>query len=556
MKLTAMLGGLVAVGLAVGWGLTRGGDGGEAGAPSEGMLFTVPRGDLLVTLTENGTLVAKESRKISSGTDSQGKVTFLIEEGKAVPEGELLCKLDSTELETQVEQLGLDIVQAQANLDTARTELDIQKTENAAAIEKGQLALEKAHKEQDRYRDGDAPAERRKLDVAIKEAETGHSRAKKKYEDSQKLFEQTYINKSQLEQDQIDYERAVVQLDGSHLDLQMFEKYTLPMGMRDREVAVRDAEREKENAEKRAQSTLRQKEVGVEQNEKRLQMLNKQLEKTQKEIAKMTITAPIPGIVLYGDPDEPWYRENIRLGGEVWGGMTLFTLPDLRVMQVKLQIHEADINKLKEGQTAKVSMDTYPGVMLDGDVTRIASIAGGGDDRWNRDPEVRKFSVEITLKGGDELRLKPGISAKAEIYIDKREQAVYVPLQCVFTEEGRSFCWVDDGGEPQRAEVTPGMSNDNFVEILAGLDPGKRVLLYNPKLDASRTGGAAAEDKDAEKHADKADDKLDEKAGEKAGTDAAAQPANGATPKDADTGSVEPAATVTLTAPAAPATAP
>ncbi|MHC5211380.1 MAG: efflux RND transporter periplasmic adaptor subunit [Planctomycetota bacterium] len=476
--------------------------------PANDAVFTVARGDLAITLTESGELVAKEAQKISSDTDSSGKITFLIEEGKQVEEGELLCKLDPTDLEKKVEQLDLDIVQAEANLSTAKTELEIQQTENTASIEKALIALEKAKKERDRYRDGDAPSERRKLDIAIKEAETAHSRAKKKAEDSQLLFDQEYINRSQLEQDQIDHESAVVRLEGAKLDLKMFETYTLPMSTTDKDVAVTDAQRQKDNAEKRAISTLRQKEVAVEQSTKRLEMLKKRLEETNEEIAKMTITAPSPGIVLYGDPDEPWYRENIRLGGDVWGSMVLFTLPDLRVMQVKLRIHEADINKLDEEQPAKVSMDTYPGVVLDGKVTRIASIASSAD-RWNSNSEVKKFDVDLTLTHSPELRLRPGVSAKAEIFIDRLEDAVYVPLQCVFLEEGEHWSWVAEAdGSSSRVKVEPGQSNDNYIEVLSGLEPGQRVLLYNPKMPASgdAPGAPSPTEDDAAGEADGDDD--------------------------------------------------
>ena len=184
------------------------------------------------------------------------------------------------------------------------------------------------------------------------------------------------------------------------------------------------------------------------------------------------------------------------------------------------------INKLKEGQTAKVSMDTYPGVILDGDITRIASIADTGQDRWNRDPEVKKFTVEITLKGGEDLHLKPGISAKAEIFIDKRESTVYVPLQCVFLEEGKHLCWVQEGaGEPKCIEVTPGLSNDNFLEILSGLDPGQTVLLYNPRLGTPRAPGESGDK--GEKGEGKAGDGKDE---DKAETAAASTGAATTTP--------------------------
>lgn len=491
MKLPVIVLALVAVGVAaVLWtGALEAGDT-AAGVPPEA-LFRVPRGSFNVTLVENGTLVAKESQKLSTGTDSSAKLTFLVEEGKQVEQDEVLARLDTSELETEQEQIVLDIVAAEANLDNARNELEIQKTDNAAAIEKAQIALDKARKELERYVDGDAPGERRKLEVAISEAETNHGRSRKKHEDSQLLFEQEYINKSQLELDRIEFERTVVQLEGARRDLQMFEKYTLPMTTSDKQVAVRDAEREARNAELRAQSAQRQKEVNVEQNDKRLKRLQERLKKNQEEIAKMEVRAPTPGIVLYGDPDEPWQRDNIRLGGEIWGGMVLFTLPDLRVMQVRLQVHEADVNKVRAGQACTVTMDTYPGVALQGEVTKVASIAGSGNP-WERDAEVKKFDVSVTLRDGADLALKPGVSAKAEIFVERREDVVHVPLQCVFPREGKSWCWVlGTDGQPQAREVLTGVSNDQFAEIGSGLQPGEQVLLYNPSLPGGPAGGGA-----------------------------------------------------------------
>ncbi|MGQ0551799.1 MAG: efflux RND transporter periplasmic adaptor subunit [Planctomycetota bacterium] len=475
--------------------------GAAAGAATEAS-FTATRGDLIVTLVENGELVAKEAQKLSTGTDSSGKITFLIEEGRAVGQGEVLARLDTTDLETNVQEMELEMSRTQADLASARTELEIQQTDNAANREKTGIALAKAQQELDRYRDGDAPSERRKLEVAIKEAETNYSRLKKKAEDSRLLFDKTYISRSQLEQDDIEFERATVQLEGARIDLEMFEKYTLPMTMREREVSVRDAERERDNAELRAESTVRNREVAVRENEQRLKMQTERLEKMRSEVAKMTVTAPSPGIVLYGDPNEPWYRENIRLGGDVWGGMVLFTLPDLRVMQVKLKIHEADINKLKEGQSATVTMDTYPGVVLKGEVTKIASIASGAD-RWSRDSEVKKFDIEITLERNEELKLKPGVSSKAEIYVDTRPDVVHVPLQCVFLEEGKSWVWVlDANGVAERAEVKTGLSNDSYVEIASGLEAGRRVLLYNPRLQGAAGSSEGEEGEDAEQSKD------------------------------------------------------
>ena len=490
MKLPIILASLVGVGLgAVVLAGALGGDDEAAAAVPPESQFTVQHGSFAVTLTENGTLVAKDSQKLSTGTDSSSKLTLLVEEGKSVAQDEVLAKLDTTELETDQQQITLDIVAAEANLANSKTELEIQKTDNEASIEKAQIALDKATKELEKYRDGEAPGERRKLEIAIKDAETANTRSKKKYEDSQLLFKQEYINKPELEQNEIEAETSAVKLEGAQRDLAMFEKYTQPMTITDKEAAVRDATRERNNADLRTQSLLRQKEVAVEQNDKRLTHLKERLDRNQKEIEKMTVKAPSPGIVLYGDPEQPWNRDNIRLGGEIWGGMMLFTLPDLRVMQVKLSVHEADVNKLKEGQKCKVTMDTYPGVVLDGEVTKIASIAGSGNP-WDRDPEVKKFDVSVTLADTSGLQLKPGISAKAEIFVDKRDDVLYAPLQCVFPRSGKSWVWVvGDDGQPQAREVTTGTSNDNFVELATGVKEGEHVLLYNPSLPRAAEPG-------------------------------------------------------------------
>jgi RND family efflux transporter MFP subunit len=455
--------------------------------------YTVKRGKLTVTITENGSLLAKNSEKVNfQGRRGSGKITFLIEEGKQVSAGDVLCRLDTKEMDNQVQQLQLEINRTEVDLNSAGTELQIQKGDNVANIEKAAIAVEKAEKELEKYKDGDVPKERRNLEVKIKTAETTYTRAKKKYEDSKTLLEQEYISKAQVDQDEIDYERSEIELQSAYNDLDLFLKYTLPMTLKEKQTAVNDAKRGLENAELRAASTLLQKEVTVKGHEERLDNQRRNLNEVTEEIDRFTIKSPSPGLVLHGNPQETWWRENLTLGGDVWGGMTLFTIPDLRVMQVQVNIHEADINKLKEDQPATVTMDTYPGLLLRGKVTKIAKVAG----RQNRrgDDDVKKFTVEVTLDERADLQLKPGISAKTEIFIEERGDVLYVPRQAVFLEEGKHFCFVLRNGQPARTEVGIDISNDSFTQVASGLNEGERVLLYNPLLGP----GGATEEKPAE----------------------------------------------------------
>lgn len=458
--------------------------------PPEG-LFAARRGTLTVTLVENGKLVAKDSRKVTADVRGSAKITWLVEEGSSVEEGEVVCRLDASDKEEQLEQREMDILKARADLDTAKTNLEIQQAENESSLEKSANDHEKAIKERQRYEEGDAPKERRNLLVAISEAETAEARARRNHENSQKLLAKEFILSTEAEEDEIEWKRTEVKLEGSRKDLELYEKYTLPMTLKDREVAVSTARRGLETEEKRAENQLRQKQVAVEQYSAQLAKLERQRDETAEDIEKMVLRAPSPGIIIYGDPRRPWRRNDITVGGDVYGDTTILTVPDLRVMQVKLRIHEADISKMHEGLTATVTMDTYPGLVLEGTVTRIASIASG-DNRWEDDPEVKKFDVEVTLDSeGLDVELKPGVSAKAEVFIDDRDEVLYVPIQCVFMEEGQHWVYtLGTDGKPLATEVETGISNSNYIEILEGLDEGERVLLFNPNLP----GEASSED--------------------------------------------------------------
>jgi HlyD family secretion protein len=454
-------------------------------------LYTVRRGDLAIALTEKGTLVAKESQKVVSKIKGESKILFLIEEGKQVEQDEVVCRIDPTNAQSQLEEVQLEILQTEANLQTARTELEIQTVENAAAQTKATVALDRARKEIEKYREGEAPQARNKLLVAIKSTETDLNRATKKFEDSKKLLAEDYIKQSEVDEDQIAFERSQVLKESADADLRIFDKYTFPMQITELETKLADAERDVTTAEKRGSAQLGQRAVNVQQVEKRLAVQQKQLQERKEDLDNMTLKAPCPGIVVYGNPHEPWYRDQVKVGGQIRGNFTVVTIPDLRIMQVKLQVHEADISKLLLGLKATVTTDSYPGLRVAGEVTKIATVASS-DNNWGQS-EVKSFDVEVTMATG-ELQMRPGISAKVEIHVDTRVQTLFVPLQSVFTEDGQHFCHVAVSGQPPvRRKVDVGTGNDTYIEVRDGLAEHEQVLLYNPSLPGTGSTPAAAD---------------------------------------------------------------
>ena len=482
---------LISVTVVVAWGLVSLGEG--SAAATEASMFAVRMGDLRISITENGVLQAKNSAKVVTMAQRQGKIVNVVEEGKSVEEGETLAQLDTTPLKEQLQELEMEVVKTEADLNTARTELTIQKSENAANIEKTTMALAKAKKEYERYSDGDAPKERVKLQIAIKEVQSELRIAEDKFKQTTKLSVKGFASGSELQRDEIKYAQARDKIKVAQRDLEIFESFSFPMMLTDKKTAIKDAKRAHDNANLRASAKLRQREVAVESQEQRLKSLHRQIDKLKEDIGYFSLKAPVPGVVIYGDPARRWYRQYVKIGADVWGGMTLFTIPDLRVMQVRVQVHETDIDKLKVGQRATVTMETYSGLFLKGKVTQIANLASGESNDPNAD-EVRNFTVYIDLDSTEDRDLKPGVSAKAVIFIEDVHDALYVPAQCVFEEDDAVNVLVtDDAGAPQRRVVQIGASNEQYVQITSGLQEGEKVLLYNPALPSGSPAAPALE---------------------------------------------------------------
>ena len=453
----------------------------------------VKRQTLKIVLTERGTLKAKNSTKIIC--EAHGKIAQLIDEGKSVKKGEVLVELDKEDTQNRLETHENQITQLDAELKSATTEELIQVGQNMTDIEKAQLGLEVARVELRKHKEASVPARQRELQLKIEEAEIKHKDAQDELKITGELFKEDFATAYDVEQAKLTLKRASNDVETAKMNWASYRDYDLPLDNKKKESAVTEAERGLERAQKRAEAQLSAKQARVQQKKVHLSRVQSQITRMKKQLDKMTMLAPADGTVLYGDPDNPWNVENIKVGGQVWHNMTLMTLPDPSEMAAVVQVHEADIDKVKLEMPAFITSEMQKDVIFDGEVIKIGTVANAGR-RWGGD-NVKRFKVELTLKG-ENLNLKPGTSARVEIQIGEVPDVVAVPLQAVFAKEGKHYCYRGNGGRPERVEVEPGKSNESFVEIKSGLDEGDRVLLYDPAI-AEEDGQDESDEEDETK---------------------------------------------------------
>ncbi len=173
------------------------------------------------------------------------------------------------------------------------------------------------------------------------------------------------------------------------------------------------------------------------------------------------IIAPVDGTVI---------SREIDLGQPVAASFQapqLFTIAqDLTEMQIEVNVSEADIGKVKEGQDVTYTLDGYADSLFKGKVTqvRLASTTTSN---------VVTYSVIVDVKNED-LKLKPGMTANVSIITNQRNDVLCLPniaLKFTPNTDGKKYekqgVWVLKHNKPVRYDIKTGAGNDNFTELIS-----------------------------------------------------------------------------------------
>ena len=171
----------------------------------------------------------------------------------------------------------------------------------------------------------------------------------------------------------------------------------------------------------------------------------------------LTLHAPVSGIVV---------EKNVLSGQYVQAGEKLYTIADLSEVWIEAELREADAGAVQEGSAASVELATFPGRPIAGRVEYIYPTL---------QTEARTLAARIALRNPD-LRLKPGMYATVRIFTPMH-RALTVPASAVVNTGDRRVVFVDmGGGDIMPHDVEVGRTAGDHTEILAGLEPGQRVV--------------------------------------------------------------------------------
>ncbi len=203
------------------------------------------------------------------------------------------------------------------------------------------------------------------------------------------------------------------------------------------------------------------------------------LKSAEIDLKYTRIVSPVDGIVV---------SKEVEVGQTVAASFqtpTLFNVAeDLTKMQIEASVVEADIAKVKEGQTVEFSVDSFPDEIFYGIVTQVRNEAITTSN-------VVTYEVIIEIDNRD-LKLKPGMTANVEIITAEKEDVLLVPnkaLRFYLTDENgetRRYqdkgLWILNKGKPQRIVIKTGVADEDRTEVISDkLKENDNVIIEDRK---------------------------------------------------------------------------
>ncbi|MCL1857042.1 MAG: HlyD family efflux transporter periplasmic adaptor subunit [Kiritimatiellaeota bacterium] len=454
-------------------------------------VFTVRRGDFPVIFRLDGQLDAIRNHRLqfrSKRGARELKLTFLLPEHTVVSSNEVVFQISDEYFIRQESDLLRRIQAAEQNLQMALRDQKIIEADNLNDLKTALDNLRTASDSYVRYRDEDAPKQKEKLLQNVQDKQDALRSAEENLQAARKTRTDAYSMEEAVAQDA---ERKVTEaeksllsarqsLDSAFYDLRVFKRYDHPQRLS----TLANTKNRQHLAVQRTlvnnETRQAKKKLEIENAQAQLGDYNFELAEIRQDMAGLEMRAPTGGTLFYGDPDgnsRGWRGqtpEDLKVGADINNGQILGFIPDVDKFLVKINIPEEFRSRIRNGLKAVIHAKAVPDLILNGEITNIAS-AATPTLQW--DPSSPKVYVTRVSTDRADPRLIPGMTVQADILVEHITDVLHLPIEAVYNREGQAYVRALKGKAVEERPVQTGRFSTDYVEIIDGLLEGDTVLL-------------------------------------------------------------------------------
>ena len=412
---------------------------GNSDTAEEGIeIFELERGDIVQIVATTGSVDSSMLNYYS--LQISGEVISAPEKGDVFKAGESLIKIDDSDALDQMAQVERDIENAESSLRTARINYQAALDANHIAIQMAELNTEGAEES---------------MQSALVSLETANRSAQLSLESALYALENAQdaiVAENNVESTKSSGRSSKNQAESSYEQSIINQSSTYWNNLSSQQSAEAQIALANEN--------IKQAELVVE-------AAKIELESANENLQDYIFHAPYDGIVLSSD---------FRIGEQASGAAIISLISDELI--VKISVSENDISKIAEGNEALITLDAYSDLEFNGKIIKIIPLA-------INDSGIMSFEVLIEFEAEEDIDIYYGLSANASIITHKAEDVLYVPIQSVYKEGGKSYVdlltTLDVETENireaiEKVEVTTGINDYLYLEVISGLKEGDVIV--------------------------------------------------------------------------------
>jgi len=181
-------------------------------------------------------------------------------------------------------------------------------------------------------------------------------------------------------------------------------------------------------------------------------------ERANLQLAKMAVHSPFKGVIT----DLP----AVTNGTQITTGTAAVSLMDYSIMTIEVNLPEKYISDVKIDQSVRIMNYTLPNDTLRGSIKELSPAIS---------TETRTFKGIIEV-GNPELKLRPGMFAKADIILAKHDSVIVIPKSIIISGQRGKSVFIVENGTSNEKRITIGFENQNDCEITSGLKVNDRLV--------------------------------------------------------------------------------
>ena len=182
-------------------------------------------------------------------------------------------------------------------------------------------------------------------------------------------------------------------------------------------------------------------------------------ENAQLNLEKMKVKAPFDGVIV----DLPHYTTDIR----VEQGKPVVSLMAYDKMYMDINLPESSIRYVKEAQPVYITHYTIPGDTLRGKISELSPAISS---------ETRTYKGKV-LVDNNQLKLRPGMFAKADIVVDRADSSIIIPKDVILSNRRRKYVYVVEKNTAKIRNLETGLEDEYNIEIISGLKVNDNLVV-------------------------------------------------------------------------------